>query len=60
VGLGFELATARIGSAVCQASVAQAVELFPAQEHAEAFIAEVERDEPELAALLRVEEVELV
>jgi hypothetical protein len=60
VALGFELAGARIGSAVCQVPVAQAVELFPAQEQAEAFIAEVERDEPELAALLRVEEVELV
>jgi hypothetical protein len=35
------------------------LELFPEQEQAEAFIAEVEADEPETAALLRVEPIEL-
>lgn len=36
-----------------------ALELFLERERAEAFIAEVEADEPETAALLRVEQVEL-
>ena len=37
----------------------KAIELLPSREAAEAFIAKVERDEPELAALLRVEAIEL-
>jgi hypothetical protein len=36
-----------------------AFELFLEREQAEAFIAEVKEDEPETAALLRVEPVEL-
>jgi len=36
-----------------------AFEFFLERERAEAFIAEVEKDEPETAALLRVEPVEL-
>lgn len=36
-----------------------AFELFPPVERAEAFIAEVEEDEPETAALLRAEPIEL-
>jgi hypothetical protein len=36
-----------------------AFELFPEREQAEAFIAEVQEDEPETTALLRVEAVEL-
>ena len=35
-----------------------AVELFLERERAEAFIADVEQDEPETAALLRVEAIE--
>jgi hypothetical protein len=37
----------------------QAVELLPTREEAEAFTAEVEQDEADLAALLRVEEIQL-
>ena len=37
----------------------KAVELFVMRERAEAFLADVERDEPETAALLRVEPVGL-
>ena len=36
----------------------KAVELFSEREQAEAFIVEVERDEPETAALLRIEPIE--
>jgi hypothetical protein len=36
-----------------------ALELFLEREHAEEFVAEVAEDEPETAALLRVEAVEL-
>jgi len=39
---------------VVSAETEQAVELFPDREQAEAFIAEVEQDEPETAALLSV------
>jgi hypothetical protein len=35
-------------------------DLLPTREAADAFTAEVQADEPELAALLRVEEIELV
>jgi len=34
------------------------VEFFLEREQAEAFIAEVEQDEPEMAALMRIEEIE--
>jgi hypothetical protein len=37
----------------------KSVELCLTREEAQAFIAEVEEDEPELAAVLRVEEIEL-
>jgi hypothetical protein len=37
----------------------KAIELFLEREQAETFIAEVDEDEPDLAALLRVEPVEL-
>jgi hypothetical protein len=37
----------------------KAVELYPTREAAEAFIAEVGADKPEMAALLRVEAIEL-
>jgi hypothetical protein len=37
----------------------KAVALLPTRGEADAFIGEVEADEPELAALLRVEEVDL-
>jgi hypothetical protein len=43
---------------VVSAETEQAVELFLEREQAEAFIAEVEQDEPETAALLRVETIE--
>jgi hypothetical protein len=39
---------------VISANTGQAVELFRDREQAEAFIAEVEQDEPETAALLSV------
>jgi hypothetical protein len=39
---------------VVSANTGQAVELFPDREQAEAFIAEVEQDEPDTAALLSV------
>lgn len=45
--------------AVVSSDTEQAVELYPTSEAAEAMIAEVRDDEPELAALLRVEAVEL-
>jgi hypothetical protein len=41
------------------AQTKKAFELLPTREAAEAFIAEVEADEPELAAVLRVEAIEL-
>jgi hypothetical protein len=44
---------------VVGAQTEKAVELYPTLEQAESFIADVEADEPELAALLRVEEIEL-
>ena len=34
------------------------VEFFPTRGQAEAFVAEIEKDEPELAALMSVEEIE--
>ena len=37
----------------------ETVELFVDRTDADAFVAEVERDDPELAALLRVEPIEL-
>ena len=37
----------------------ETVEIFAQREDAERFVAEVEDDDPELAALLRVEELEL-
>jgi hypothetical protein len=37
----------------------KAVALLPTRGEADAFIGEVEADEPELAALLRVEEIDL-
>jgi hypothetical protein len=45
--------------AVVSAQTETALELFLEREQAEAFIAEVEADEPETAAGLRVEPVEL-
>jgi hypothetical protein len=45
--------------AVISAVTEKSVGLLPTREEAEAFIAEVEADEPQLAALLRVEKVEL-
>ena len=45
--------------AVVSAVTEKAVELFLERERAEAFLADVERDEPETAALLRVGPVEL-
>lgn len=42
---------------VVSADTEQVVEFFPDRDQAEAFIAEVEEDEPETAALLRVEQV---
>ena len=39
--------------------IEESIDLLPTREAAEAFIAKVEADEPELAALLRVEEIEL-
>jgi hypothetical protein len=45
--------------AVVSAETETAVELFPSAEEAERMLAEVRADEPELAALLRVELVEL-
>jgi hypothetical protein len=44
---------------VVSSQTEKALELFLERERAEAFIAEVEQDEPETAALLRVEPVEL-
>jgi Tic22-like family len=44
---------------VISAQTEKAIELFLERERAEAFIAEIEQDEPRLAALLRVEPVEL-
>jgi Tic22-like family len=44
---------------VISAQTEKAIELFLERERAEAFIAEIEHDEPRLAALLRVEPVEL-
>jgi hypothetical protein len=44
---------------VVSAETEQVVELFRDREQAEAFIAEVEQDEPETVALLRVEPVEV-
>jgi hypothetical protein len=44
---------------VVSSQTEKALELFLERERAEAFIAEVEKDEPETAALLRVEPVEL-
>jgi hypothetical protein len=44
-----------VASAVTKKTVA----LFLEREHAERFLADVETDEPETAALLRVEAVEL-
>jgi hypothetical protein len=44
---------------VVSSQTEETVELFPTPEQAEAFIADVETGEPELAALLRVEEIEL-
>jgi hypothetical protein len=44
---------------VVSSQTEKAIELLPTREQAEAFIAEVEADEPELAALLRVEAIEL-
>ena len=40
-------------------STSPTVELFVERADADAFVAEVERDDPELAALLRVEPIEL-
>ena len=45
--------------AVVSAATEKSVGLLPTRHEAEAFIAEVEADEPELAALLRIEKVEL-
>jgi hypothetical protein len=45
--------------AVVSAATESVVELFPSREQAEAFVAEVERDEPGTAALVIVEPVEL-
>jgi hypothetical protein len=44
---------------VISAMTEKSVDLLLTREEAEAFITEVEGDEPELAALLRVEEIEL-
>jgi hypothetical protein len=44
---------------VVSAQTEKAIELFLEREQAETFIAEVDEDEPDLAALLRVEPVEL-
>lgn len=44
---------------VVSAQTEEALELFLDREQAEAFITEVEQDEPETAAKLRVEAVEL-
>jgi hypothetical protein len=44
---------------VVSAATEKVVEFFPTPEQAERFIAEVDQDEPETAALLRVEPVEL-
>jgi hypothetical protein len=44
---------------VISAVTEKSVDLCMTREEAEGFIAEVETDEPELAALLRVEEIEL-
>ena len=43
---------------VVSSQTEMALELFLERKRAEAFIAEVEQDEPETAALLRVEAVE--
>ena len=45
--------------AVISAAIERSVALVSTRKEAEAFIAEVEADEPELAALLRVEQIEL-
>jgi hypothetical protein len=44
---------------VVSAVIEKSVDLLPTREGGEAWIAEVEADEPELAALLRVERIEL-
>ena len=44
---------------VISAMTEKSVDLLLTREEAEAFITEVEGDEPDLAALLRVEEIEL-
>jgi hypothetical protein len=44
---------------VVDARTEEAVELLLTREAAEAFIADVEGDEPDVAALLRIEEIEL-
>jgi hypothetical protein len=44
---------------VISAMTEKSVDLLLTREEAEAFITEVEGDEPELAALLRVEAIEL-
>jgi hypothetical protein len=43
---------------VISAVIEKPVDLVPRREEAEAFIAEVEADDPELAAQLRVERIE--
>jgi hypothetical protein len=43
---------------VISAVIEKPVDLVPRREEAEAFIAEVEADDPELAAQLRVEKIE--
>ena len=47
-------------SGVISTVIEESIDLLPTtREAAKAFIAKVEADEPELAALLRVEEIEL-